>query len=110
MDDGVGRGFGGGDDGNFKRGAIKPAYVLVGLAMVMGAVGLGVFGSVATIPTVIFVITLILTGVLVARKVRGGLLIGLVAGTVLSVIAEAIWHLGEGFVQFHFRVPYTYRG
>ena len=58
-------------------------------------VGLGVFGSVATIPTVIFVITLILTGVLVARKVRGGLLIGLVAGTVLSVIAEAIWHLGS---------------
>ncbi len=40
---GGGGGFGGGDDGNFKRGAIKPAYVLVGLAMVMGAVGLGVF-------------------------------------------------------------------
>ena len=58
-------------------------------------VGLGVFGSVATIPTVIFVITLILTGVLVARKVRGGLLIGLVVGTLLSVGAEAIWHLGS---------------
>ncbi len=58
-------------------------------------VGLGVFGSVATIPTVIFVITLILTGVLVARKVRGGLLIGLVVGTLLSVVAEAIWHLGS---------------
>ncbi len=58
-------------------------------------VGLGVFGSVATIPTVIFVITLIVTGVLVARKVRGGLLIGLVAGTLLAVVAEAIWHLGS---------------
>ncbi len=57
-------------------------------------VGLGVFGSVATVPTLIFIITLVVTGVLVARKVRGGLLIGLVVGTVLAVIAEAIWHLG----------------
>jgi len=59
-------------------------------------VGLGVGGSVATVPTVMFVVTLLLTGVLVARKVKGGMLIGLVVGTVLSVIAEAIWHLGSG--------------
>ena len=59
-------------------------------------VGLGVFGSIATVPTVLFVITLLVTGVLVARKVRGGLLIGLVTGTVLAVIAEAIWQLGSG--------------
>ena len=58
-------------------------------------VGLGVFGSVATVPTLIFVITLVLTGILVARKVRGGLLIGLVSGTVISVIVEAIWQLGS---------------
>ena len=57
-------------------------------------VGLGVFGSIATVPTVLFVITLLVTGILVARKVRGGLLIGLVTGTVLAVIAEAIWKLG----------------
>jgi HEAT repeat protein len=38
-------GYGGGsfDDGNFKKGAIKPIYVMVGLAMVVGAVGLGIF-------------------------------------------------------------------
>lgn len=39
-------GYGGGgygDDGNFKKGAIKPVYVLAGLAMVVGAVGLGIF-------------------------------------------------------------------
>ncbi|MFO0674694.1 MAG: HEAT repeat domain-containing protein [Polyangiaceae bacterium] len=39
-------GYGGGgygDDGNFKKGAIKPAYVIAGLAMVVGAVGLGIF-------------------------------------------------------------------
>lgn len=57
-------------------------------------VSLGAFGSVATIPTLLFVITLVLTGVLVARKVRGGLLIGLVSGTVIAVIVEAIMNLG----------------
>jgi len=57
-------------------------------------VGLGVGGSVATVPTVLFIVTLIVTGILVARKVKGGLLIGLVSGTVLAVIVEAIWHLG----------------
>lgn len=59
-------------------------------------VGLGVAGSVATVPTLIFIVTLLLTGVLVARKVKGGLLIGLVSGTVIAVIVEAIWHLGSG--------------
>ena len=44
-------------------------------------VGLGVNGSVATVPTLIFVFTLLLTGILVARKVKGGILIGLVSGT-----------------------------
>jgi AGZA family xanthine/uracil permease-like MFS transporter len=57
-------------------------------------VALGVGGSVATIPTLIFVVTLLLTGVLVARKVKGGILIGLVSGTVIAVIVEAIWHVG----------------
>lgn len=59
-------------------------------------VGLGVNGSVSTIPTVVFVITLLITGVLVARKVKGGMLIGIVAGTVIAMIAEAIFHLGSG--------------
>ena len=58
-------------------------------------VGLGIGGSVATVPTLLFVVTLVITGILVARKVKGGLLIGLVVGTVLSVIVEAIWHLGS---------------
>lgn len=58
-------------------------------------VQLGVGGSVATVPTIIFVVTLVLTGVLVARKVRGGLLIGLIVGTLISVIVEATWHLGS---------------
>lgn len=74
-------------------------FVNAGLVTSTGAasppVGLGVGGSVATIPTLIFVITLVLTGILVARKVRGGLLIGLVTGTVLAVIIEAIAPLGS---------------
>ncbi|AQA04736.1 MFS transporter [Mycobacterium sp. MS1601] len=53
-------------------------------------------GSITTIPTVIFVFTLLVTGILVARKVRGGILIGLITGTVVAVIVEAIWHLGPG--------------
>ncbi|MGN8025210.1 NCS2 family permease [Microbacterium sp. 22242] len=57
-------------------------------------VGLGVGGSVATVPTLIFVITLLLIAILVALRVKGGILIGLVAGTVVAVIVEAIWHLG----------------
>ncbi len=52
-------------------------------------------GSVTSIPTVIFVFTLLITGVLVARKVRGGILIGLIAGTIVAVVVEAIWHLGS---------------
>ena len=58
-------------------------------------VGLGAGGSVATVPTLMFVITLLLTGVLVARKIKGGMLLGIVTGPVLAVIVEAIWHLGS---------------
>lgn len=57
--------------------------------------GPGGLGSISTIPTVVFVFTLLLTGILVARKVRGGILIGLVTGTIVAVVIEAIWHLGS---------------
>src|SRR5262245_27866726 len=57
--------------------------------------GAGGIGSIKTVPTVVFVFTLLLTAILVARKVRGGIFIGLVAGTVVAVVIEAIWHLGS---------------
>ena len=57
--------------------------------------GAGGLGSIGTVPTVVFVFTLLLTGVLVVRRVRGGILIGLVAGTLVAVAIEAIWHLGS---------------
>jgi adenine/guanine/hypoxanthine permease len=56
--------------------------------------GTGGVGSISTVPTLVFVFTLLATGVLVVKKVRGGILIGLVAGTVVAVAIEAIWHLG----------------
>jgi AGZA family xanthine/uracil permease-like MFS transporter len=56
--------------------------------------GTGGTGSIGTVPTAVFVFTLLVTGILVVRQVRGGILIGLVAGTVVSVVIEAIWHLG----------------
>lgn len=57
-------------------------------------VGLGVNGSVATVPSLLFVITLLLTGILVALRIKGGMLIGLIGGTVLAVVVEAVWHIG----------------
>ncbi|TQJ29601.1 NCS2 family permease [Microbacterium sp. SLBN-146] len=60
-------------------------------------VGLGVDGSVGTVPTLIFVFTLLLTGILVAKKVKGGILIGLVTGTVVAIVVEAIWNIGPKF-------------
>ncbi|HXH34583.1 MAG TPA: NCS2 family permease [Plantibacter sp.] len=57
-------------------------------------VGLGIEGSVATIPTAVFVISLLLTGVLVARKIKGALLIGIVVSTIIAIIAEAVFRVG----------------
>ncbi|GAA3968171.1 NCS2 family permease [Gordonia caeni] len=57
-------------------------------------VQLGVDGSVATVPTLLFAVGVLLMGVLTVRKVPGALLIGIVAMTIVSLIVEAIWHLG----------------
>ncbi|AGP30215.1 hypothetical protein A606_02810 [Corynebacterium terpenotabidum Y-11] len=53
-------------------------------------VGFGIDGSVASWSGVVFVVGLILCGVLAARKIRGGLFIGIVATTVFAVIVQAI--------------------
>ncbi|MDH6245751.1 NCS2 family permease [Mycobacterium sp. OTB74] len=52
-------------------------------------------GSVSAVPTLVFVFTLLVTGILVARKTRGAILIGLITGTVVAAVIEAIWHLGS---------------
>ncbi|QEW02315.1 NCS2 family permease [Microbacterium lushaniae] len=55
---------------------------------------LGVGGSVATVQTVMFVVTLFLAGILISLKVKGGLLLGLVGGTLLAHIVNLIWPYG----------------
>ena len=60
-------------------------------------VQLGDAGSIATLPTAVFVIGLIIMGVLLARKVKAALLIGIVATTIIAVILEAIFKVGPSF-------------
>lgn len=57
-------------------------------------VGLGIDGSIGSWPTFVFVFGLILGGILVVRNVPGGLFIGIVATTVLSLILEAVFDVG----------------
>jgi len=57
--------------------------------------GTGGTGSISSVPTLVFVFTLLVTCILVVRQMRGGIFIGLVAGTVVAVVIEAIWHLGS---------------
>ncbi len=58
-------------------------------------VGLGINGSIASWPTAVFVVGLIITGVLVARKVKGAILIGVLATTVIAIVVEAIVDAGR---------------
>jgi adenine/guanine/hypoxanthine permease len=58
-------------------------------------VGLGIGGSIASWPTFVFVVGLILTGILVAKRVRGAILIGVLATTVLAIVVEAIVDAGR---------------
>ena len=62
-------------------------------------VQLGDNGSVVSLPTAVFVLGLIILGILVARKVKAALLIGIVATTLIAVILEAIFKVGPSFGQ-----------
>jgi AGZA family xanthine/uracil permease-like MFS transporter len=57
-------------------------------------VGLGIKGSIASWPTAVFVVGLLITGILVAKRVRGGILIGVAVTTVLAIVVEAVVHAG----------------
>ncbi|MCI2424250.1 NCS2 family permease [Saccharopolyspora sp. K220] len=57
-------------------------------------VGLGINGSIASWPTAVFVFGLVLTSVLVARRVRGSILISVAVTTVLAIIVESVFHPG----------------
>jgi AGZA family xanthine/uracil permease-like MFS transporter len=57
-------------------------------------VELGTGGKISTWPLAVFVIGLLFTLILFARKVRGAILIGILGTTVLAIIVEAIAHPG----------------
>ena len=57
-------------------------------------VQLGQDGSIASLPTLVFVFALLLIGVLVARKIPGGILIGIVVATIAAMIIQAFAKLG----------------
>lgn len=57
-------------------------------------VGLGIGGSIASWPTAVFVVGLLLTGLLVARGVRAAILVGVALTTLVAIVVEAIAQVG----------------
>ncbi|MFC6018540.1 NCS2 family permease [Plantactinospora solaniradicis] len=62
-------------------------------------VGLGIGGKLVTWPALVFVLGLLVTLVLVVRRVRGAILIGILASTVLAIVVEAIAKVGPSVVD-----------
>jgi len=60
-------------------------------------VELGVGGNLTGWPTVVFVVGLLVTAVLVARRTKGAILIGILGTTVFAIIIEAIADIGPSF-------------
>ncbi|MFD6055451.1 NCS2 family permease [Agromyces sp. NPDC060279] len=71
-------------------------------------VQLGDAGSITSVPTLIFLLGLVLIGILVARRVPGGILIGIVVTTIVAIIAQALLKLGPSFEDpngWHMTMP-----
>jgi len=71
-------------------------------------VQLGDAGSITSVPTLIFLLGLLTIGILVARRVPGGILIGIVSTTIVAIIAQAILNLGPSFEDpngWHMTIP-----
>jgi AGZA family xanthine/uracil permease-like MFS transporter len=66
-------------------GAIRPGIPLISF---------GVGGQLAGWPLLVFVVGLLLTSVLVVRRVKGALLIGIGVSTILAIIVEAVAGIG----------------
>ena len=72
-------------------GLVDAGFVRAGAGTV---VDIGVRGHLNGWPTLVFVLGVLLIAVLMARKVRGAILIGITVSTVLAVIIEAIGNIG----------------
>ena len=57
-------------------------------------VQLGVNGQLVGWPMLVFVVGLLVTAVLLIRRVKGALLIGILVSTALSILVEAVAHVG----------------
>jgi AGZA family xanthine/uracil permease-like MFS transporter len=57
-------------------------------------VDIGINGHLNGWPTLVFIVGILLISVLIVRKVKGAILIGIVACTILAVIIEAVGHIG----------------
>ncbi len=57
-------------------------------------VELGIGGALTSWPILVFVVGLLGTAMLVARKVKGAILIGIVGATVVGVVIEAVFKVG----------------
>ncbi|MCU7724204.1 NCS2 family permease [Actinoplanes sp. KI2] len=64
-------------------------------------VELGLGGTLLTWPSFVFVIGLLFTLVLFARKVKGAILIGILGTTVLAIVVEAIAKVGSSAINPH---------
>lgn len=60
-------------------------------------VTLGIDGSIASWPTLVFVVGVLLCGILVVRNIRGGLFLGILGTTLLAIAAEAMFGAGPSF-------------
>ena len=61
-------------------------------------VGFGAGGELAGWPTLVFVLGLLAIIVMMVRKVRGAILIGIVGATALAVVIEAVADIGPSFI------------
>ncbi|WP_448614294.1 NCS2 family permease [Modestobacter sp. URMC 112] len=69
-------------------GVVRPGVPLISF---------GVNGQLAGWPLLTFVVGLLITAVLVVRKVRGALLIGIVVTTLFAIVVEAVADVGPRF-------------
>jgi AGZA family xanthine/uracil permease-like MFS transporter len=68
-------------------------------------VGLGIGGKIVTWPGMVFVVGLLFTIVLLVRKTKGAILIGILGTTVLAIIVEAIAKVDGGERGWSLNVP-----
>jgi AGZA family xanthine/uracil permease-like MFS transporter len=68
-------------------------------------VALGTGGHLRGLPIVLFVFTLLFTGALVLRNVKGALLIGIVTSTAIAVVAKVALGDGAGFKPWEVVLP-----